>query len=110
MAEGCVRVEGRGGFLHETASFGRRPNHLLQIVGYLAMEPPLRRGAKRCARREGAAHGSPSHLKTVLGSFADIASRPRHKTRTSDLLPPLHLFVTLAGMAAVSVTSASAST
>jgi glucose-6-phosphate 1-dehydrogenase len=97
MAE-AFGVEGRGGFYEETGVIRDVvQNHLLQIVGYLAMEPPS--SAWREALRDEQAKVlrtirplSPAEI--VLGQFAGYRAQ-EGVSRTSNVptYAALHLFV-----------------
>jgi glucose-6-phosphate 1-dehydrogenase len=97
MAE-SFGVEGRGGFYEETGVIRDVvQNHLLQIVGYLAMEPPS--SAWREALRDEQAKVlrtirplSPSEI--VLGQFRGYRDEPGvAKSSTVPTYAALHLFV-----------------
>ena len=97
MAE-SFGVEGRGGFYEETGVIRDVvQNHLLQIVGYLAMEPPS------SAWREALRDEQAKVLRTmralapgeiVLGQFAGYRDQ-KGVSKTSDVptYAALHLFV-----------------
>ena len=104
MAE-SFGVEGRGGFYEETGVIRDVvQNHLLQIVGYLAMEPPS--SAWREALRDEQAKVlrtirplSPSEI--VVGQFAGYRDQQgvSKTSKGSDLcrLAPVRRFVAMAG-------------